>query len=116
VVSVLQRDNQELREQQQALKEQNEKLLRAVAELQTLVTGKRKIGDTSGVSSPAVAPSGEVPSAPAASPQSVTEAPAFAVDLEASDDDIPSEPKKTRVEDGWEQVPDVMERADEPTA
>ena len=109
VVSSLQKDNQDLKENQQILMEQNKKLQDALEELRMMVS-KRKHTEGSASASegmdtqPAPAPS----SPPSGSPPTGIK---YAVDLEESDMEIQSDPKKAKgLEDSWVDVPDVMEK------
>jgi hypothetical protein len=109
VVSNLQKDNQELKDNQQILLEQNKKLQDALEELRMMVS-KRKHTEGSASSSevkdtqPAPAPS---PSSSGSPPTNIK----YAVDLEESDIEIESDPKKAKgLEESWVDVPDVMEK------
>ena len=108
VVATLQKDNQDLKENQQALMEQNKKLQDALEELRMMVS-KRKHTEGSSSASERM----ETQIAPAPSPPSSGSPPSnikYAADLEESDIEIQSDRKKAKgLEDSWIDVPDVME-------
>jgi hypothetical protein len=107
VVSTLQKDNQELKDNQQILMEQNKKLQDALEELRMMVSKRKHTEGSASASEDPEAPTAAAPPSSGTPPKSNIK---YAVDLE-SDIEAQSDPKNAKgLEESWIEVPDVMEK------